>query len=216
MPMRCSTTVPVARRSTSSTVGWTELTWPELAIRRVRVSERDLLVLAGPEPDDRWQAFRDAVVEIAHRLGVVEWISLGAIPAAVPHTRSVPILGTTSEAGRLRGDVRPGPAGLLRVPAATVSVLEMAMAEGGIPAVGYFAQVPHYVSGPYPRRVGRAAHGPRAPPGRRAPRAATWPRRRSSCATAWTPRPPSRRPPGTTSSGSRGWWTTSDSRPAMT
>ena len=127
-----------------------ELTWPELAIRRVRVSERDLLVLAGPEPDDRWQAFRDAVVEIAHRLGVVEWISLGAIPAAVPHTRSVPILGTTSEAGRLRGDVRPGPAGLLRVPAATVSVLEMAMAEGGIPAVGYFAQVPHYVSGPYP------------------------------------------------------------------
>jgi hypothetical protein len=36
------------------------------------------------------------------------------------------------------------------VPAATVSVLEMAMAESGIPAVGYFAQVPHYVSGPYP------------------------------------------------------------------
>ena len=24
------------------------------------------------------------------------------------------------------------------------------MAEAGIPAVGYFAQVPHYVSGPYP------------------------------------------------------------------
>jgi hypothetical protein len=36
------------------------------------------------------------------------------------------------------------------VPAAAISVLEMAMAEGGIPAVGYFAQVPHYVSGPYP------------------------------------------------------------------
>jgi hypothetical protein len=26
----------------------------------------------------------------------------------------------------------------------------MAMADGGIPAVGYFAQVPHYISGPYP------------------------------------------------------------------
>ena len=35
--------------------------------------------------------------------------------------------------------VRPG---LLRVPAAAISVLEMTMAEGGIPAVGYFAQVP--------------------------------------------------------------------------
>jgi len=127
-----------------------ELTWPELQIRHVRVAESDLLVLAGPEPDDRWQAFGAAVVEIAHRLGVVEWISLGAIPAAVPHTRSVPILGTTSEPGRLRGDVQPGPAGLLRVPAAAVSVLEMGMAKGGIPAVGYFAQVPHYISGPYP------------------------------------------------------------------
>ncbi len=127
-----------------------ELTWPELLVRRVTVGERDLLILAGAEPDDRWQAFSAAVVDMAHQLGVAEWISLGSIPAAVPHTRSVPIIGTTSEPGRLRGDVRPGPAGLLRVPAAAISVLEMAMAAGGIPAVGYFAQVPHYVSGPYP------------------------------------------------------------------
>ena len=127
-----------------------ELTWPELVVRRVRFGERDLLVLAGPEPDDRWHAFAEDMLDIARRLGVVEWVSLGAIPAAVPHTRDVPILGTTSEEGRLRGDIQPGPAGLLRVPAAAISVLEMAMAEGGIPAVGYFAQVPHYVSGPYP------------------------------------------------------------------
>ena len=26
----------------------------------------------------------------------------------------------------------------------------MAVADAGIPAVGYFAQIPHYVSGPYP------------------------------------------------------------------
>ena len=127
-----------------------ELTWPELVVRRVRFGERDLLVLAGPEPDDRWHAFADDILDLARRLGVVEWVSLGAIPAAVPHTRDVPILGTTSEEGRLRGDIQPGPAGILRVPAAAISVLEMAMAEGGIPAVGYFAQVPHYVSGPYP------------------------------------------------------------------
>jgi hypothetical protein len=127
-----------------------EMTWPELAIKRVRVGERDLLVLAGPEPDDRWQAFSAAMIELGRRFGVQEWISLGSIPAAVPHTRAVPILGTTSEPGRLRGDVQAGPSGILRVPAAVVSVLEMAMAEAGIPAVGYFAQVPHYVSGAYP------------------------------------------------------------------
>jgi hypothetical protein len=67
----------------------------------------------------------------------------------VPHTRSVPILGTQSAPGLLRADVTPGPDGILRVPAAAVSVLDHAIARSGIPAVGYFAQVPHYVTGPY-------------------------------------------------------------------
>lgn len=127
-----------------------ELTWPELAIKRARVGDRDLLVLAGPEPDDRWRSFSAVLLDLARRFDVQEWISLGSIPAAVPHTRSVPILGTESSPGRLRGEVQAGPSGTLRVPSAVVSVLEMAMAEGGIPAVGYFAQVPHYVSGAYP------------------------------------------------------------------
>lgn len=126
-----------------------ELTWPEFLIRLTRHAERDVLVLTGPEPDYRWPRLADAVVEVARALGVVEWVSIGAIPAAVPHTRAVPILGTASQPGLLRGDIRPGPAGLLRVPGALVSVLEMRAAEVGITAVGYFAQVPHYVSGPY-------------------------------------------------------------------
>jgi proteasome assembly chaperone (PAC2) family protein len=127
----------------------TELTWHQLVVRRVRVGERDLLVLVGPEPDYRWRAFTTAVVELARALDVTEWISLGAIPAAVPHTRPVPILGTEASPGLLRGDVSPGPAGVLRVPSALVSALELEVAAAGIPALGYFAQVPHYVSGPY-------------------------------------------------------------------
>ncbi|MEO8228860.1 MAG: PAC2 family protein [Chloroflexota bacterium] len=127
-----------------------ELTWPELTIRHSRLGERDLLVLTGAEPDFRWREFADAVVELVGQLGVVEWISLGAIPAAVPHTRSVPIMGTESEPGLLRADVQPGPKGVLRVPSAALSVLEMTLAKAGTPAVGYFAQIPHYVSGPYP------------------------------------------------------------------
>ncbi len=127
-----------------------QLSWPELTIRRSRIGERDLLVLTGAEPDFRWHEFAAEVAELAGRLGVVEWISLGAIPAAVPHSRSVPILGTASAPGLLKGDVRPGPDGLLRVPAAVLSVLEMTLGQAGTPAVGYFAQVPHYVSGAYP------------------------------------------------------------------
>jgi hypothetical protein len=127
----------------------TELTWPELVLRRARLEERDVLVLVGPEPDYRWRAFTAAIVELVGRFGVVEWISLGAIPAAVPHTRTVPIIGTEATPGLLRGEVMAGPAGTLRVPSALVSALEIEVAAAGIPALGYFAQVPHYVSGPY-------------------------------------------------------------------
>jgi hypothetical protein len=127
----------------------TELTWHELVVRRVRLADRDVLVLVGPEPDYRWRAFTADVVELARTLEVAEWVSLGAIPAAVPHTRPVPILGTEASKGLLRGDVSPGPAGVLRVPSALVSALELEVSEAGIPALGYFAQVPHYVSGPY-------------------------------------------------------------------
>jgi PAC2 family len=141
-----------ARRPTLEIVDGrpTQLTWPELTLRHVRVADADVLVLTGAEPDYRWHALSAELRDLARRLGVAEWITLGAIPAAVPHTRPVPVLGTASEPGRLRGDVQAGPIGTLRVPAAFVSVADHAVSAGGIPAVGYFAQVPHYVSGAYP------------------------------------------------------------------
>jgi len=125
------------------------LLWPELTLRAARFDDRDILVLTGEEPDDRWHQLAADTVELLTSLGVSQWISLGAIPAAVAHTRAVPILGTASRDGLLRGGVNPGPAGLLRVPSAALSMLEIAVAESGVPSVGYFAQIPHYVSGPY-------------------------------------------------------------------
>lgn len=127
----------------------TELAWPSLALKRARHGGRDLLVLSGPEPDFRWQELGEDLQALALKLGVVEWVSLGAIPAAVPHTRPVPILATASRPGLLREDENQGPEGLLRVPAAALSTIELTMSGSGIPAVGFFAQVPHYVSGPF-------------------------------------------------------------------
>ena len=127
-----------------------ELTWPELTLKWAHVGERDLLVLTGAEPDYRWRSLAEAVVDLARRYGVAEWISLGSIPAAVPHTRPINVLGTESRPGLLRGGVMPGPDGLLRVPAAAISVLDHAVSSAGIPTVGYFAQIPHYVTGAYP------------------------------------------------------------------
>jgi len=126
------------------------LTWPELTLRRARLGDRDLLVLSGPEPDYRWRELEAAAVDLARLLDVSAWISLGAIPAAVPHTRPVTVLGTESRPGLLRGDVAAGPEGVLRVPSAAISVLDLAASRAGIPTIGYYAQVPHYVTGGYP------------------------------------------------------------------
>jgi len=126
------------------------LDWAELRLTASRIGDRELLILSGPEPDYRWRELAVDVVELAKRLGVASWASLGAIPAAVPHTRPVPILATASAAGLLPEGIRQGPDGLLRVPAALLSVLELAASTSGIPAVGFFAQVPHYVNATYP------------------------------------------------------------------
>src|SRR6202008_2733067 len=120
-------------------------------LRATKAGERDLLVFTGAEPDYRWHELQADVATLAQQLDVAQWISLGAIPAAVPHTRPVPILGTESRPGLLKGGVTPGPEGVLRVPSAAISIFDIAVAKAGIPSVGYFAQIPHYISGEYPQ-----------------------------------------------------------------
>lgn len=127
----------------------TKVQWPELALRHVTFDGRDVLVLVGPEPDFRWRELGADLAGLARDLRVPQWITLGAIPAAVAHTRPVSVFATSSEPGLLRPGVEQGPQGLLRVPSAALSVVELAVIAAGIPATGFYAQVPHYVGGAY-------------------------------------------------------------------
>jgi hypothetical protein len=142
----------------------TNLVWPSLELHRVRHGGRDLLILHGAEPDFRWRELGGEVLELAVRLGVVEWVSLGAIPAAVPHTRPVTVMASASGDGLLDASDVKGPPGLLRVPSACLSAVELAVS-GAIPCVGFYAQVPHYIGGPFAaatvalvRHLGRHLH----------------------------------------------------------
>jgi hypothetical protein len=125
-----------------------QVTWLTLNVRRVPAGERDLLVFTGPEPDYRWHEFGLDAREMALRLGVVESVCLGAIPAMVPHTRPTPVLMTGSDRKPTETDP-PLPAEFLRVPASAVNLIELGLAEHGIPSVGFWAHVPHYVAGSY-------------------------------------------------------------------
>ena len=140
---------PIARLEDGVT---TELTWP--AIRVVAGKDRvgaDILYLTGPEPDFRWPAFIEAVVGLVQDLEVRIVVGLGAFPAPTPHTRPVRLASTVPPqskelAGRV-GTVR----GTLEVPAGVQAALEVSLGNAGVPVIGLWARVPHYVSAmPYP------------------------------------------------------------------
>ncbi|MEE8498705.1 MAG: PAC2 family protein [Acidimicrobiia bacterium] len=126
----------------------TEIGWPEVVVRHRNLDGRDLLLLTGPEPNWKWRAFAAEVADLAGELGVVQHVSLGGIPWAAPHTRPT-IVVTTSSRPDLLGDDANHPQGELRVPASVVSAVAHALADRGIPTVGLWARVPHYVGGVY-------------------------------------------------------------------
>jgi predicted ATP-grasp superfamily ATP-dependent carboligase len=125
-----------------------EISWPttRLSIARIPLATRDVVLVHGIEPSMRWRSFTQELLTAARELGVEMVITLGALLADSPHTRPVPVSGTSSDAGlTLRLGYEPstyeGPTGI-------VGVLQEACAAAGIPAVSLWAAVPHYVAQP--------------------------------------------------------------------
>ncbi|MDP6605172.1 MAG: PAC2 family protein [Dehalococcoidia bacterium] len=69
------------------------LDWPALRFHRARPpgGERDFVLLSGPEPSLRWQTFTEAIAGLMKTVGATTSVTLGAQPAAVPHTRPLPV-----------------------------------------------------------------------------------------------------------------------------
>ncbi len=107
-------------------------------------AERDLVLLAGTEPNLRWRTFADGIAETAELLGIEMVVTLGALIADVAHTLPVPITGLASDEELVeRLDLArsnyEGPTGV-------VGVLHDACRRRGIPSASLWAAVPHYVA----------------------------------------------------------------------
>ncbi|MDF9715375.1 PAC2 family protein [Nocardioides sp. ChNu-153] len=118
---------------------------PRLVVRRQRDAEgTPYLLLVGPEPDVRWEAFARAVRVLVERLGVSRVVALAAVPMAVPHTRPVALTVHANEADLVTG---PSPwQGELRVPSSAQAMLEIRLGEWGHPMQGAVVHVPHYLA----------------------------------------------------------------------
>lgn len=102
------------------------------------------LLLAGLEPDLKWEKFTAAVRLLSEQLGVRRTIGLNSIPMAVPHTRPLGVTAHSSDTD-LVGEHHKW-SGELQVPASASSLLEYRMAQHGHESMGYSVHVPHYLA----------------------------------------------------------------------
>jgi proteasome assembly chaperone (PAC2) family protein len=120
--------------------------WPETGFYHARPNglDRDVVLLLGIEPNLRWRTFTELVVGLARDLRIELVITLGALLADVPHTRSAPVTGSATDSELverlgLSASRYEGPTGI-------VGVLHDACRQSEIPSASLWAAVPHYVS----------------------------------------------------------------------
>ncbi len=139
-----------ARRPTMRLVDGlnTQITWEETELSwATDHSGNHVLLLLGNEPDHSWLAFSEQVVDLAIDLGVRMVVGLGAYPTPVPHTRT-PLLAASASSEELTQHLLKNS---VEVPSGIQGMIERRAALGGLPALGLWAQVPHYVAAmPYP------------------------------------------------------------------
>jgi hypothetical protein len=123
-----------------------EITWsdPQVLVGVDRLGS-GIAILTGAEPDYRWRAFSTAVADLAVEIGARLVVGLGGFPTATPHTRPVRLASTASSPA-LAHKVGFIP-GSIDVPAGIADVIGATCSEAGIPSVGLWARVPHYVAG---------------------------------------------------------------------
>ncbi len=128
--------------------GVRHIDWPttRMSVASPPGSERDIVLIRGIEPNMRWRAFCDDILELCHALDVDRLVLLGALLADVPYARALPVSGTTSGAADLEQlnlsvSRYQGPTGI-------VGVLHETAAHADVEVLSFWAHVPHYASNP--------------------------------------------------------------------
>ena len=128
--------------------GMRKITWPstQISVARPPGATRDVVLLRGIEPNMRWRQFCAELLAACEELGTELVVTLGALLADTPHTRPIPVTGTATEpdlADRLKLEQSnyEGPTGI-------VGVFQDACTQLDMPAVSFWAAVPHYVAQP--------------------------------------------------------------------
>ena len=124
------------------------ISWPTTRFSYCRPpgAEFDLVIVHGIEPNMRWRQFCAELLGVIRDLDVRLVVTLGALLSDTPHTRATQVTGSAydAEAAARYGLDRSryeGPTGI-------VGVFQDSCVGAGIPAISFWAGVPHYVAQP--------------------------------------------------------------------
>jgi len=138
---------PVVRLSAA---GERTIRWPRIAFWTWQPPDggAGLLLFRGVESQQRWRTYATLLLDVAARCGVQRLVSLGAVLAAVPHTRPPLVTGSSTDPAwharleacgiRTRRSRYEGPTGISTV------VMEAATRRG-LSALTVRGQAPHYL-----------------------------------------------------------------------
>lgn len=128
--------------------GQRQLSWPGTTVYIAHPPGlgRDVVLVQGVEPSFKWQQFIREILGLAAELDISLVLTLGALLSDTPHTRPVPVSGSSSDAAlAARMEFEPstyeGPTGI-------IGVIQDACTHFDMSSVSLWAAVPHYVAQP--------------------------------------------------------------------
>jgi hypothetical protein len=126
-----------------------EIAWPGTSIFRATTDtlpETKFILVLGVEPSMRWKQFCAEIMSQVSSDEPTVLITLGALLADAPHTRPIPVSGTTAnrklqELTGYESSKYEGPTGIL-------GIMQSEFEVQGIPGASIWAAIPHYVASP--------------------------------------------------------------------
>jgi proteasome assembly chaperone (PAC2) family protein len=143
--------------------GQRTIRWPRSAFWTWQPPESGagLLLFRGMEPHRLWRTYATLLLDVAAHCGVQRIVSLGALVAAVPHTRPSRVTGSSTDPtwharleawGIARRSRYEGPTGI-------ASVVLDAARRRGMASLSLMGQAPHYLQGATNPAVSRTLLG---------------------------------------------------------
>ncbi|MBI4497823.1 MAG: PAC2 family protein [Chloroflexi bacterium] len=133
------------------------ITWPEYRFTCAAMpGDRDVVLLAGPEPHLRWKTFTAAVLEVVQTLGIDLMVSVGGLAGMVLHSDPPRVTGSANTAELVTRLGAAATVSRYQGPAGLLSVLVVAGRDAGLATASIWGNVPHYLQASPNLRVGVA------------------------------------------------------------